>query len=123
MKLISIFIALILIGYNQNIDNKEKNNIILKDDANVNKSFVFSCGSGCALVYNLRHVKKESNVIIAEFVVTQYIDEKVADNYSELVKYVGTDNEDYKIYIEDKLVTEYANGELYLYLKKLGNEI
>ena|SRR5690606_24996096 len=122
MKLILLFIAFISIGCKQTMDNIEHSeNRVLKE--RINKSVVVSCGSGCTLVYNLKQIKKESKVILAEFDVTQYIDEKITDNYPEKVKYVLINNEVYEIYIGVNLITEYNNGQLYSSLKKLGNEI
>ncbi|GLU43610.1 hypothetical protein [Allomuricauda sp. NBRC 101325] len=122
MKLILILIALLSIGCKHKIDNNQHSeNEILMEGTN-NKSFVISCGSGCALVYNLKQIKKKSKLIIAEFDVTQYINEKVTDNYPDKVKYLLTDNEGYEIYIGDNLVTENSYGQLYLNLKIIGNE-
>ena len=119
-----MLIALISIGCKPKIDNSNHSeNRILNESTYMNKSFVVNCGSGCALVYNLKQIKKESKIILAEFDVTQYEDERVTDTYPEKVKYVLTDNEDFEIYIRDSLASELNNGQLYLYLKKLGNEI
>lgn len=97
--------------------------MVLKKNNSTNHSFVVSCGSGCALSYDLKEVNKEGTVIKVDFDVIQYINEKIVDRYSELVKYIFTSNKIYEIYIEDKLITEHANGQLYESLKKIGSEI
>lgn len=42
-------------------------------------SFVISCGSGCAMVYNVEKIKRIGTVFKVKFKVSNYIDEKVVE--------------------------------------------
>lgn len=54
-----------------------------KKDCKRIKSFVHSCGSGCALTYSERLISKEGNYYILNFEVEMHINEKLSDNYTE----------------------------------------
>ena len=71
---------------------------------NAKKSFVISCGSGCAMTYNVRNIVREStNQIKVDFIVENYLDEVLQ----------GTDKESYIFYFdkEEKLVKIKKKGE------------
>lgn len=77
---------------------------------NAKKSFVISCGSGCAMTYNVRNIVREStNQIKVDFIVENYLDEVLQ----------GTDKESYIFYFdkEEKLVKIKKVGEDGSYLE------
>jgi len=77
-------------------DTKETKNII-------NKSFVISCGSGCAMTYTAESIQSEAPTIKVKFKVEMYLNEKVSDTYYEvyIFKY-DTSNNIIKIQPEGK---------------------
>lgn len=48
-----------------------------------NKSFVISCGSGCAMTYTAEQIIKEKSSIKVKFKVEMYINEVLSDTYEE----------------------------------------
>ncbi|WP_141248191.1 hypothetical protein, partial [Flavobacterium sp. ACN2] len=77
-------------------DTKETKNTI-------NKSFVISCGSGCAMTYTAESIQSEAPTIKVKFKVEMYLNEKVSDTYYEvyIFKY-DTSNNIIKIQPEGK---------------------
>jgi hypothetical protein len=77
-------------------DTKETKNII-------NKSFIISCGSGCAMNYTAESIQSEAPIIKVKFKVEMYLNEKVSDTYYEvyIFKY-DTSNNIIKIQPEGK---------------------
>lgn len=62
------------IEYSEQVDSKQQNK---------KKSFVLSCGSGCAMTYNEENTISSRTSYIVKFKVVMYIDEVVADEYME----------------------------------------
>ncbi|MCD0472299.1 hypothetical protein [Flavobacterium sp. JAS] len=59
--------------------------IMLNDEKNVekNESFTIDCGSGCAMIYYEVFRKNNKNLVEIRYKVTQYINEKIEDEYLE----------------------------------------
>lgn len=47
------------------------------------KSFVISCGSGCAMTYSAIKIKRNQSIIKVKFNVDQYIDEQLTDSFQD----------------------------------------
>ena len=59
------------------IKNKiENEDTILRKDG-----FVVDCGSGCAIVYNIKKINIEGEIYKVKFKVSNYIDEKITHEY------------------------------------------
>ncbi|WP_051951627.1 hypothetical protein [Flavobacterium sp. ASV13] len=103
----SVLLTLI-IGCRKNISENESNNFkdtfrttnskkslstseTIKD---INKSFVLSCGSGCAMTYTAENISSEIPIIKVKFKIETYIDEKLSDTYYEvyIFKYDNLNN-------------------------------
>lgn len=103
----SVLLTLI-IGCRKNISENESNNF--KDTSrtnnskkslstsetikDINKSFVLSCGSGCAMTYTAENISSEIPIIKVKFKIETYIDEKLSDTYYEvyIFKYDNLNN-------------------------------
>lgn len=48
-----------------------------------NKSFVVSCGGGCAMTYTAEDIKKNNSSFLVKFKVEMYVDEQLSDTYNE----------------------------------------
>lgn len=48
-----------------------------------NKSFVVSCGGGCAMTYTAEDIKKNNSSLLVKFKVEMYVDEQLSDTYNE----------------------------------------
>lgn len=67
---------------NQNDESREKD------------SFTLSCGSGCAMIYNEVDRKTLISKVEIKYKVTQYIDEKLEDEYFETYLFEANSNEE-----------------------------
>ncbi|MDR4951331.1 hypothetical protein REB14_03905 [Chryseobacterium sp. ES2] len=82
----------------QNISNSQKTNV------EINKSFVISCGSGCALTYTAENILQNDDTSIkVKFKVEMHTDEKLSDSYYENYLFSYDKNKEIeKITIEGK---------------------
>lgn len=73
----------VLLNKEDSLNNEKNKELIKEKTAELNsekkESFTIDCGSGCALVYDVK--SKNGNEV--EFKVTNYINEEVSDEYSE----------------------------------------
>lgn len=69
-----------------------KENIKNQPTEKPNHSFTIDCGSGCAMTYNEIARKSNANSIEIKYEVSQYIDEKVEDEYFETYIFEGDKN-------------------------------
>lgn len=98
VKLIAVVILICFLGCHQPTSNKGiSQNSITKSlsykDTFQDKDFVFktaykdgmviSCGSGCAMQYNVKQIKGNKLTVKVEFSVQMFEDEKETDNYLE----------------------------------------
>ena len=70
---------------NDSVNHAVKKNINSVDDVNVQtkQSFTLDCGSSCAMTYNEVSKKNNPNSVEIKYKVTQYINEKIEDEYCE----------------------------------------
>ena len=82
----------------QNISNSQKTNV------ENSKSFVISCGSGCAMTYIAENIlKNDAASLKVKFKVKMYIDEQLTDTYYETYLFSYDKNKEIeKITIEGK---------------------
>ena len=52
------------------------------------KSFVISCGSGCAMTYTVEQIKNNGSFIKVKFKVEMYVDEALSDTYNEVYIFI-----------------------------------
>lgn len=101
-------LLLLIIGCKKNISNNESSS--LKDTStisklqkslstnevtkHINKSFVLSCGSGCAMTYTAENISSEASTVKVKFKIEMYLDEKLSDTYYEvyIFKYDNLNN-------------------------------
>jgi len=57
------------------------------------RSFVLSCGSGCAMTYTAKEIEKEESVFRVKFDVQMYVDEVESDSFEETFEFHFKDNE------------------------------
>lgn len=83
---------------NQSISKSQKTNV------ENNKSFVISCGSGCAMTYTAENIlQNDANSIKVKFKVEMYTDEQLSDTYYETYFFSYNKNKEIeKISIEGK---------------------
>ncbi|MBD3906784.1 hypothetical protein NAL32_19250 [Chryseobacterium sp. Ch-15] len=94
-KVIISFLLFFLIGCKKS-NTSEITNINVKDSVKtqnstkvndhskeLSDSFVISCGSGCAMTYNLKNVKDLGNIKEVRFEVETYIDEVLSETNDE----------------------------------------
>ena len=63
---------------------KSQSSIKINDNSKeLNNSFVISCGSGCAMTYNVKNVKDLGNIKEVRFEVETYIDELLSETNDE----------------------------------------
>ncbi|SFI05099.1 hypothetical protein [Halpernia frigidisoli] len=64
---------------------KTKSNVAGRNFNNIeNESFVISCGTGCAMTYNVKKITQiNSNTVKVVFQIEQYIDEELTETYDE----------------------------------------
>lgn len=94
-KIIISFLLFFIIGCKKNnaseITNldtqdsvKSQSSVEINDNSKeLNDSFVISCGSGCAMTYNLKNVKDLGNIKEVRFEVETYIDEVLSETNDE----------------------------------------
>ena len=69
------------------------------------RSFVLSCGSGCAMTYTAIEIEKEESAFRVKFDVQMYVDEVESDSFEETYEFHFKDNE------LDKIVKEGEKGD------------
>lgn len=63
---------------------KSQSSVEINDNSKeLNNSFVISCGSGCAMTYNVKNVKDLGNIKEVRFEVETYIDEVLSETNDE----------------------------------------
>lgn len=110
---------------NDSIGNYDEKINLNKVDS-ISYSFVLSCGSGCALTYDLRNKRQLNNEELElKFHVTTYINEKVDDEHFEsyIIKHNKTIvNEIYGV--DDKeILLEEESPNLFFEIKKLSGTL
>ena len=95
MKVIISFLLFFLIGckksntseiININVKDsvKTQNSTKVNDNSKeLSDSFVISCGSGCAMTYNLKNVKDLGNIKEVKFEIETYIDDVLSETNDE----------------------------------------
>ena len=68
------------------------------------RSFVLSCGSGCAMTYTAKEIEKEESAFRVKFDVQMYVDEVESDSFEETYEFHFKDNELDKIVKEGEKV-------------------
>nr|AIW81373.1 hypothetical protein [uncultured bacterium TB306_p] len=106
-KIIIILTLLALLGCKKtsgslnSLELDKKTNVHITDSINKNlekqrefesKSFVISCGSGCAMSYNAVEIVCHENNIEVKFKVEMYVDEALSDTYYETFIFSFTDS-------------------------------
>lgn len=118
----------------ENFDSLNTTKSVLETDSNYEKinnskkvdstpySFVLSCGSGCALTYDLRDKRQlNSEQLELTFNITMYVNEQIADEYSESYIIKHSNNKINEIYSSDnQILLEEASPNLFLEIKKLS---
>lgn len=92
----------------------------------VSYSFVLSCGSGCALTYDLRNKNHiNNNELELKFHITMFVNEQVAEEYFELYKIKHSDRNIVEIYSIDnkKNLLEEDSPNLFFEIKKLSETV
>ncbi|WP_281322099.1 hypothetical protein [Flavobacterium aestivum] len=84
----SVFLILTLLSCKNNNENNPKE---VSDNQN-NESFTVDCGSGCAMTYNEVSRKSNKSLVEIKYKVTQYINEKIEDEYFETYIFEGDEN-------------------------------
>jgi hypothetical protein len=69
------------------------------------RSFVLSCGSGCAMTYTAKEIEKEESAFRVKFDIQMYVDEVESDSFEETYEFHFKDNE------LDKIVKEGEKGD------------
>lgn len=73
-----------IININVKDSVKTQNSTKVNDNSKeLSDSFVISCGSGCAMTYNLKNVKDLGNIKEVRFEVETYIDEVLSETNDE----------------------------------------
>lgn len=86
----------------QNISNSQKTNV------ESSKSFVISCGSGCAMTYTAENIlKNDATSIKVQFKVEMYTDEQLTDTYYETYLFSYDKNKEI-----EKVTIEGKNGNI-----------
>jgi len=89
-------------------------------------SFVISCGSGCAMQYNVKEIEGNRSKVKVQFSVQQFEDEQETDNYvEEFFFYYNNQNTLLKIIrageTESFLATQMPNSQIEF--KKFGTQL
>ena len=61
------------------------------------RSFVLSCGSGCAMTYTAKEIEKEESAFRVKFDIQMYVDEVESDNFEETFEFYYKDKQLNKI--------------------------
>jgi len=69
------------------------------------RSFVLSCGSGCAMTYTAKEIEKEESAFRVKFDVQMYVDEVESDSFEETFEFYYKDKQ------LDKIVKEGEKGD------------
>ena len=69
------------------------------------RSFVLSCGSGCAMTYIAKEIEKEESAFRVKFDVQMYVDEVESDSFEETFEFHFKDKQ------LDKIVKEGEKGD------------
>lgn len=141
MKFTLIGLVLIFMSCKDYPSNKQVNDVVkdyndslstikLNKDIKLNKldstsySFVLSCGSGCALTYDLvKNQKLNDDLLELVFHITMYTNDEVVDNYVETYRIKYSNNKVYKIYFNDdrEKLLEKDSPNLFFEIKKLSD--
>jgi hypothetical protein len=85
----------------ETIDSVQEKNLVNKDEDienNNNKSFVISCGSGCAMTYNVKAIEDLEKFKKVKFEVETYIDDVLSETNEEIYLFIfNKDNQVEKI--------------------------
>ena len=57
------------------------------------RSFVLSCGSGCAMTYTAKEIEKEGSAFQVKFDVQMYVDEVESDSFEETYEFYYKDKQ------------------------------
>jgi hypothetical protein len=101
-------ILLVFMGCKKNIQNIQQNNVKLalsnskNEKATISKSFVISCGSGCAMTYIAQNISQDQSTLKVKFKVEMYTDEELSDTYYETYIFFYNNGKIEKINIEGK---------------------
>jgi len=69
------------------------------------RSFVLSCGSGCAMTYTAKEIEKEESALRVKFDIQTYVDEVESDSFEETYEFYYKDKQ------LDKVVKEGEKGD------------
>ncbi|WP_166919625.1 hypothetical protein [Flavobacterium poyangense] len=93
-----IFLQIFLLGCKSNnkenvLTDSSKDTLATKRNNTPNKeSFTIVCGSGCVMTYNEEARKTNKNSVEIKYKITQYIDEKIEDEYFETYIFESDEN-------------------------------
>ena len=107
------------------IDRNDERKVVSDKVDSISYSFVLSCGSGCALTYDLRNNRHLNNEELElRFHVTMYVDEKVDDEYLESYKIRHSNRNIIEIYnSDDKILLEEESPDLFFEIKGLSEKL
>lgn len=82
------------------------------------KSFVISCGSGCALVYDLKGFETTEDCVVLNFEVNMFIDEIAEQSYFETYKVLKSEGN--RIATESGVIlSEQDHGALFVEMERV----
>ncbi|RRJ91822.1 hypothetical protein EG240_04495 [Paenimyroides tangerinum] len=70
------------------LPNYEYNNNIEDNSNLINKSFVFSCGSGCAMRYSVENIQFKEQIATVKFKIETFIDEELSETFQESYDFI-----------------------------------
>lgn len=111
-SLIMISTLLFITACKKNTENKTQNIVKYQksqslsnsknEEASVSKSFVISCGSGCAMTYIAQNILQDQSTLKVKFKVEMYTNEELSDTYYETYIFYYNNGKIEKINIEGK---------------------
>lgn len=108
------------------IDSNYETKLTSNKVDSISYSFVLSCGSGCALTYDLRNKRQlNKQELELKFHITMYVDEKIDEEHFELYKIKHNNFKVIEIYdiYEKEIFHEEDNPNLFFEIKKLSETV